>query len=531
MKKTLLILSWFCLAVFAATTLNAQQKIEQWDRFEIALKGSPTNNPFTDVDLKATFTNGKESITVTGFYDSGGNYKIRFMPKQTGRWEYTTVSNMKPLNGHSGYLECIPATGDNHGMVGVRNVQHFQYADGTPYFPFGTTMYAFLHPNMEREEQTLKTLSQSPFNKIRICLFPKTYEHNNDEPRYFPYRKATGIQLDTLNNNKVAVWDFTRFDTDFFAHLERRIDDLGALGIECDLILYHPYDGGHFGFDRMSREGDLHYLKYVVARLSSFRNVWWSLANEYDDVRTKTMDDWFTFLETVTANDPYGHLISNHNGKKYFDYHHPLITHVSIQNESVTKDFGRAGLAKDTYKKPIVYDEICYEGDFPARWGSLSGEEMAFRFWQAAIVGTYATHGETFKSEDNIAWTEKGGILRGTSAPRIAFLRDLVEEIGPLQIIDNWNYLNIAQGRTGQVVIYLGKETPKEWHFMVPSRMRWDDGTKIKVEILDTWNMTRTEVKETFVTKRSKYELHDAGGRKVKLPGKPYMALLLTKIE
>ena len=531
MKPKLIMMA--CLAALSCWTnpVSAQEKVEQWGRFEVTLTGTPTGNPFTDIDLRATFTNGSESLTVTGFYDGKSQYKIRFMPQTTGKWEYTTHSNMRALNGRSGSFECVPATGNNRGMVGVRNTWDFGYADGTPYYPFGTTMYAFIHPDMDREELTLKTLSESPFNKIRICVFPKTYGHNNDEPRYFPFRKVEGAVLDTVDNNQVAVWDFTRFDTDFFAHLERRIDDLDRLGIQCDLILFHPYDEGHFGFDRMSRTSDLHYVRYVVARLSSFRSIWWSLANEWDFLREKSMEDWMAILETVAESDPYGHLLSNHNGKIYFDYHHPLITHASIQNESACEDFGRAGLIKDNYRKPVVFDELCYEGDYPNRWGSLSGEEMTHRFWQAAIVGTYATHGETFNSDDHIAWTEKGAILRGTSAPRIQFLRDLIDRTGSLRIIDNWRYLNIAQAEKGQIVIYLGKETPKEWTFMVPSRARLADGTKVKVELLDTWNMTTTEVQGLFVTKRGRYEINDENMRKIRMPGTPYMALVLTPVE
>ena len=529
LKLTLLA---FLGAIFLCVgTASAQEKVEQWGRFELTLPGTPTGNPFADVDLRATFTNGEKSITVTGFYDGDGQYKVRFMPETLGKWEYVTRSNMAALAFKTGAFECTSATGDNRGIVRVRGTYDFGYADGTPFYPFGTTMYAFVHPDMEREELTLRTLSTSPFNKIRICLFPKTYGHNNDEPRYFPFQKVPGAVLDSTGN-KVAVWDFSRFDTDFFRHLERRIEELDKLGIQCDLILFHPYDEGHFGFDRMSRENDLNYVRYVVARLASFRSVWWSLANEWDFMRGKTKEDWLAILETVAESDPSNHLLSIHNGKVYFENYHPLLTHASIQNESACDDFGRAGLIKDTYGKPIVFDELCYEGDYPNRWGSLTGEEMTHRFWQAAIVGTYATHGETFNSDDHIAWTEKGAILRGKSAPRIQFLRDLIERTGALRIIDNWRYHNIAQGENGQVVIYLGRETPKEWAFMVPSRMRnWPDGTKIKVEVLDTWNMSTTPVAGTFTCLRGQYEIGDAAGRKVKLSGNPYMALVLTKVE
>ncbi|MDR2936832.1 MAG: DUF5060 domain-containing protein [Rikenellaceae bacterium] len=523
LKKRSIVLLIACLA--GAFSLSAQSVVEQWGRFEATLKGTRTGNPFLDTRLKATFTNGDTRVTVTGFYDGRSEYKIRFMPEKTGTWTYTTRSNMKALDAQTGTFTCVAAKSDNHGPVRVHNTYDFAYADGKPYYPFGTTMYAFVHPDSLREEQTLKTLASAPFNKIRICLFPKTYDYNNDEPRYYPFQKIEGVPLES---DSVAVWDFSRFDTGFFRHLERRIDDLDRLGIECDLILFHPYDAGYFGFDRMSREADLHYVKYVVARLASFKNVWWSLANEYDFLRGKTMEDWIAVLETVAENDPSNHLLSCHNGKIYFENHHPLITHLSIQNEWVGRDFGRVSLIKDSYRKPLVLDEICYEGNFPARWGSLTGEELTSRFWQCCLVGAYATHGETFTNDDHIAWTEKGAILRGTSPARIAFLRRLIERTGPFRVIDNWNYMDTAVSESGQYLVYLGNAAPEEWEFSVPNRSRIPDGTRVKVEVIDTWNMTVTPAEGPFITKAKQYVIGTENNKKVKLPGRPYMALLLT---
>src|SRR5436305_2101684 len=75
-----------------------------------------------------------------------------------------------------------------------------------------------------------------------------------------------------------GVNDYTRFVPAFFQNLEKRIEQLQALGIEADLILFHPYD--HWGYALMPPEVDDAYLAYVVARLAAYRNVWWSVANE-----------------------------------------------------------------------------------------------------------------------------------------------------------------------------------------------------------------------------------------------------------
>ena len=90
--------------------------------------------------------------------------------------------------------------------------------------------------------------------------------------------------------------------------MEKRIDQLNRLGIEADLILFHPYDKGRWGFDAMSNEVNVRYIKYITARLASFRNVWWSMANEWDYVKAKTVDDWKLLTKTVVENDPYRHL-------------------------------------------------------------------------------------------------------------------------------------------------------------------------------------------------------------------------------
>jgi hypothetical protein len=111
-----------------------------------------------------------------------------------------------------------------------------------------------------------------------MCVFPKHYPFNSNEPEYDPFVRG-----------KDGSWDFTRPDPAFYRHLERRIRDLRDRGIEADLNLFHPYD--RWGFAAMTPEQDDAYLDYVVRRLAAYRNIWWSFANEYD-LMTKTTADW-----------------------------------------------------------------------------------------------------------------------------------------------------------------------------------------------------------------------------------------------
>jgi hypothetical protein len=399
---------------------------------------------------------------------------------------------------------------------------HFAYADGTPYRPIGTTCYAWTHQGEELEEQTLATLASSPFNKVRMCVFPKNYAFNSNEPPRYPYE---GTAPDR--------WDFTRFNPEFFRHLEQRIGQLRQMGIEADLILFHPYDVGRWGFDRMSDEADDLYLKYVLARLSAFRNVWWSLANEFDFMKEKCADDWDRYFAIVQQHDSYGHLRSVHNGKLIYDHTKNWVTHASIQNGLAVADFGRAVIYRDVYCKPIVYDEVKYEGNIEQRWGNISGEEMVHRFWQGTIAGTYVGHGETYRHPDEILWWAKGGVLHGTSPARIAFLRDVLETSPPEGIdpIDKWDDPTVA-GKPGEYyLIYFGRSEPAEWRFELP-KDGLVSGTTFRVELLDTWNMTVAPVNGTFeIVNDTKYRSHARGNPVVKLPGKPYLALRIRRVE
>jgi hypothetical protein len=100
------------------------------------------------------------------------------MPDKTGPWHYTIFSSAAELNGKSGAFTVTPPSAKNHGPVSVTNTFHFTYADGTPFNELGTTSYGWTHQNEKLEEQTLQTLAASPFNKIRMCVFPTSESWN-----------------------------------------------------------------------------------------------------------------------------------------------------------------------------------------------------------------------------------------------------------------------------------------------------------------------------------------------------------------
>ena len=523
MRRIAIIISAMLLCIGAAA------QTERWDRFEVSFTASVKGNPF-DVNLSAVFTNGSDRIVVRGFYDGDDTFRLRFMPCSEGRWTYVTSSNVPALNRKKGSFECIPATGNNHGPVGVNpSDQHgFAYADGTVFHPVGTTAYVWNHQTESRQEQTLRSLEAARFNKVRMCIFPKYYSLVHETPELFPFVKEGDS------------FDFETPDPAYWRHLEYLLDRMEAIGIQADLILFHPYDKGHWGFDHMSQEQNLRYLDYCEARLASFRNVWWSLANEYDYCTAKSSDDWTELIARVNGNDPYGHLVSIHGSTaKYYPYWNGGLTHTSIQDEAPVEDFGRAATLRNIYPMPVVMDEVCYEGNLSSRWGRLSGQEMLHRIWQGLIAGIYVTHGECYQFEagdfDDIFWA-KGGEWRGESWKRIGFTRSIIDPLPrSLELADTSRDHQTATDGEGNYYVYFGTRTQDSWTFNIPAKCAGYEkpsaGTKFKVEVIDTWNMTVKELPEIFeLAPASDYRMYDTQHRKIRLPLTPYILLRITKL-
>ncbi|HWA09985.1 MAG TPA: DUF5060 domain-containing protein [Opitutaceae bacterium] len=505
------------LAAIAVPLAAADAQVERWGVFELALPGPAGGNPFTEVSLTATFTQGAATHEATGFYDGDGLYRVRFMPETTGEWRYLTHSNRAELEAKAGAFTAVAPGPGNHGPVGVHRTFHFAYADGSPYWQLGTTCYSWTHRTDAREEQTLRTLASSPFNKIRMCVFPQ--DHPAAEQRFFPYA-----------GQPPRDWDTTRFNPAFFRHLEQRVAQLRDLGIEADLILFHPY-GREWGFSSMDAASDDRYLRYLVSRLAAFRNVWWSLSNEYDYNRDKQESDWDRLFQVVQAADPYGHLRSIHNGTLLYNQTLPWVTHASIQNGAAVLDPERAVLYRDVYRKPIVFDEVKYEGDIDRRWGQLSAEELVLRFWNGFVAGTYVGHSEIFRSPAD-SWLAGGGELRGRSVPRLAFLRRIMNESPPdgIEPIDKWQERRTG-GQPGEFyLVYFGTEAPGTWTFSL-YKDGLKDGMIFQAEIIDTWNMTITPVPGRFITKKlDAYVFEDAEKKSITLPHQPYLALRLRRV-
>lgn len=500
-------------------------QVERWGLFELKLHGPEEGNPYVEQSISAVFSGPGEKVRVQGFYDGKGLYLVRFMPSFEGEYSFCAETTFGP--SAAGTFTVTPAAKGNHGVVRVANTWHFAYDDGTPHYSIGTTCYVWTWQSDKVIEQTLESLRGGAFNKIRFCVFPKHYDYNLTEPRSYPY-EGTPMDSSVLTTENFFQytgktegnqWDFSRFNPVHFRHLDWCIEQLQQMGIEADLILMHPYD--RWGFSCMSREDDERYIRYMTARYAAYRNVWWSLANEYDLMRAKTIADWEHIAQTICETDPYRHLRSIHNCAHFYDHNRPWITHCSIQRQDLYKSGELVGAWREQYRKPVVLDEICYEGDIQHGWGNISGQELLRRFWEAAVRGGYPGHGETFLNHQDLLWWSHGGTLHGESHQRIAFLLDILKQTPGTGLRPSrrcgWDEVcgEPEEFRhAGSYYLYY-------YGFMRPSfrDYRMEDGVQYEVRVIDTWEMTST-LAGVF-----------SGAFRVQLPAKPFMAVQIRRVE
>ncbi len=432
------------------------------------------------------------------------------MPERIGEYSFTTDSNVKDLHGLHGSFRCIEPSATNHGPVRVRNRFHFGYADGTPFFHLGTTLYAWFYRPSQIRSQTLASLERYSFNKVRMLVFPKKLIHCAEvdlsyHPEVYPFEGTP------------KHFDFQRFNPEYFRRYEECLRQLRDRNIEADVILFHFYDFGEWDIDRMTDEEALTFLQYFVARVSAFRNVWWCLANEYDLVvdpesfkvsSIRNRRNWDLLGNYVRGKDPYDHLRSIHNCFALYP-DRAWITHIGYQHPNT---YSLLMDLKREYGKPIVNDEYQYEGNLPSDWGNSSPETVVLSHWLSVMAGGYATHGECYKIGGNkrdIFWTY-GGKITGESPARLRFLREVVETV-PYQEMtpdtrlgDGFSKFCLRSGRHAYL-FFLTEECRKRnitVGFGLPDSLRYS------LNIYDVWNC---ELKAQTVVNPGRIELDVSG--------------------
>lgn len=266
----------------------SQDKIEIWNKIEIQFESSKTyDNPIYEVqDFKIQFTapSGREKV-VRGFWDGNTDWKVRFLPDETGTWNWKSTCSDQENNGlhnREGKFECIKNTNTNPifqrgGIVHNPGSYHLSYNDGTPFFWLACTAWnGALKSTDEEWEYYLNQRVKNHYSLIQLV----TTEWRGCEKNAEGLKAIEGIEK-------------IRIHPEFFKRIDRKIDEANKKGLVVSPVVLWalPFAEGRElspGYSLPLEEAVL-LAKYIVARYQG-NHVIWTLGGDgkyYDDLEER----------------------------------------------------------------------------------------------------------------------------------------------------------------------------------------------------------------------------------------------------
>ena len=390
--------------------------VDVYDFAEVTINiAQPTAaNPFTDVVAAGEFRcEESKPVKVDGFCDSqdGSVFRIRFMPTQTGRYDYSVTYRQGQYKAtHTGNFQAVD--GGRKGIVRVdeQHPWHFLWeGTGEHYFYNGTTTYFLAGWDVDQIRRNLDRLARLRVNRVRVAIAGRVKDGRVWFENVYPTDRFR-FQLNPWVTNRPndvedPGFDVTRFNVDYWRKWDILLRHARQQDVVVSVVFY--VDGGRtgvepFGKQAMGGEDEQRYYRYAVARCAAFSNVMWDVANEY---RTFRDDAWAEKMGAfVKTCDPYDHLTSVH-GHEDFRFQKSLWADFAMYqrwDESGGYEFmlhNRKTQAATGRIMPQVNEEYGYEDSYPTWVGNRkaparSADTRRRLAWGMYMSGAYQTTGE-----------------------------------------------------------------------------------------------------------------------------------------
>jgi hypothetical protein len=456
-------------------TFSSADVVPQWGLFEKRLTStnSYTNaQKYGTVTLSAVFTGPTESYTIQGFWDGGNDWKIRFMPTEAGFWSYVINSADSQLNNASNdgsftavapTLAEIEANANLRGRIEIHsNNRKFQYADGTPFFWMGNTMWAansykcgftdfksYIADNKDKGFNLLQVMVTRPNNR--------GYAIGETDPGGDTWTRVRSRQRDLGNGGYAFVGeknvdpmggsqDWTEINPYRFQIWDTRMQYLWEQGIVPVLFANWGRDWSDIAnktFDPINDKPDFwnaltaaeyeDYFRYLFARYGAYNMIFYGSGEyrtfnafyNYDcstdpdpgNIITK-MDTAMTYADGI---DTWGHLMSMHpfvyGYCNYYtsrtDFENELWHDFATMQHSQTMSSYESRITlnyNDTPTMPLVMGETEYEIGIDI--GEGSDDDVRQRAWISYFLGcaghTYGSNGGWAANFDGWATIDMG---------------------------------------------------------------------------------------------------------------------------
>jgi hypothetical protein len=385
-----------------------------WECVEIAFTASTScANPFLEVQLKAEFAgpNG-ERQTIPAYWDGDSSWKVRFAPATAGEWDWKSVCSNgadSGLHGQEGKVtatawssEELAANPNRRGFIRVhKDGRYFEYADGTPFYWLGDTLWAAHTTRCDTQDalpRYLKDRQNKGFTVIQMVVGHPTGDLQDEDGGCY-----VNYSAEAYLNEGGAPYSrrYDLINPEYFRHLDRRMRLMADMGfVPCIMAMWGQE------LKAMTVQAAKSYWRYIVARYGAY-NVTWSLAGEY--LFTWDVDGWRELGEEIDRFDPYAHPTSAHSvaphsgsqhyhGEDWYDYNLIQVGHVLAFKSFVE----HLPIADYNMKpaKPAIMSESWYE-NHPNRVFDdgirIGAREVRFASYvpllQGCVGQTYGAHG------------------------------------------------------------------------------------------------------------------------------------------
>jgi len=390
------VISALAAALFCCLTLPApaaEQSAPRWGMAEFALEAKAEYaNPFQEVTLTADFTGpGGAKRRVRGFYDGGRAWRLRFMPDVEGAWSGVTHSEPKDngLDGKRIALRCAAPKSKGPIRADPQFPRHLIYANGEHFLHLGDTVYN-LFSGKATDEQAFEFIRDAAhwrINKFRALVW------NWGEDDDLPFEVADGAPAPD------------RYDLAYYRRVERYLQEMQRNGIQAGLILAIGRREAVRGGRKVSLSDSQMdaYMRYTIARLAAFGNVYWELENEYGHPshQARSEENLAHYAQLVRAEDPFAHPVtcSASDSAQRLPYLDFALFHGKFRDDVQADHDYILRMRNDVLKgiaKPVIHDEIAYEQRMEARSFAGNGtkpDNIRKQAWANYLAGCYWTYG------------------------------------------------------------------------------------------------------------------------------------------
>lgn len=312
-----------CLAAMAAppavTVTENADSVGRYDVYELTMTNMASyTNPWEDPLIAAVFTAPSgTNYTVGGFYYNPDIWKLRFAPREIGKWSWTlSFSDANGVFNTNGVFTCTNSA--NSGFL--RRNPNSSYGlitelNSTPFYARG-----FEIPLPNNPAQNYTNLAQHNFATdaygapTTIAQFLAVsgragFNMLRDMNEQDGFKNITGFNI---NNTGKNTYDLNQGQLG-----DQLMAALHQAGWKCLMTFWNYAQSGYGvvnppGSDTKS-QACMHLHQYIINRFGAYVDVW-ELLNEQSNV-PQTYSDAVTSY--VRANDPYQHLMTINYAQSY----------------------------------------------------------------------------------------------------------------------------------------------------------------------------------------------------------------------